>query len=180
MIIQTNEELIKEIERHSPDTVYEWSASFPKAAKADASEVAQYLNGWADSNGGKIVTAHLASDADRAGSPLYPLVTHDMEVAAHQWRLHEVRGICNALRVVVVQEAQDAEPTTVYVSAFPNVSEDGQRAYTPIRVVARSEDLALEYAESIKAELFRLSKKAREFGLFAEVVQAIESLNDAD
>lgn len=180
MIVATQEELFQILRQRNPSDRYEWQPrpGFNFHKKGDAGQIGQYLERMAEDNGGTITTMMIATDGDRRSSPLYPLFEHDMEVAALNWRHHETRNLIGSLVVVKTIESTDPdkETETIMVRAFPHVSDDGERSYTPVFVAARVPSLQNQIVKRLLSEARAWQKRAKEFAIFSEVTAAIELL----
>lgn len=183
MIVENKEQLLQIMRKRGTGDHYEWHSrpGFNFAKKADPEVVGRHLEAIAEANGGIITTDMLAADSDRQSSPLHPLVTHDMEIAAFNWRRHEVRQIVGSLVMVKIMESEEQnEAQEIRVRGFMHANAEGENVYAPVHIVARVPDLRDQIEQRLKLEIRSWQARAREFSLFGEVVAAIDALDQPD
>ncbi len=180
MIIADQDELFAMLRRRGPSDRYEWNPrpGFDFERKASAEEVGKRIEEMAEANGGVINTTMLTADGDNPRSPLYPLFEHDIEVAAHNWRSHEARNLIGSLSVVKVVgiDPETEQPQVLRVRAFPHVMSDGENCYTPVYVAAKVPDLQQQIVRKLASEARAWQRRAKDFGIFSNIVSAIEQL----
>lgn len=177
---------------------YQWRSG--SVYRANPQTVGKHIEMLAALNGGAVTTEIVANEANVQNSPLYDLFEHDIEVAAYEYHKAQARGIVNSLVIVTVipadkpahreyqsqtrlidieveREETDEDGMPVTVRAFPCVlSDQGQRYYTPLQAVLSNGALRDQYAARLLQEFKSLARRAKDFRLFSDVVNAIEGL----
>ena len=179
---------------------YQWKNG--SRFKVDPGVVGARLEQLAELGSGQITTEMVANEATDLNSPLYELFEHDIELAAYEYHKQQARQIVNNLVIVTVIPApkrnepvtsanniivdlrtddgdgddDDTVDTPVVARAFPSVFVGGNHYYTPLQVVLRDSMLKSQYLAGIYNELKSLARKAKDFKIFGEVVEAIDAL----
>lgn len=183
MIIQDKEQLMKILRRKQATDRYEWRPrpGFDFHKRADAADVARYLESMAADNGGVVTTGMIAAESDNPKSPIYPLFERDIETAAHQWRLHEIRNMVASIIVVktVRSDEPGQAPSELRVRSFHSIMTDGHTAYAPVRLAATVPDLQRQIVERLYTEAQQWMNRARDFSVFAKIVEAISGLPES-
>ncbi len=167
----------------------------------DPGVVGARLEQLAELGSGQITTEMVANEGTDPNSPLYDLFEHDIELAAYEYHKQQARQIINNLVIVTVIPApkrnepvtsanniivdlrmndgdddDDTVDTPVVARAFPSVFVGGNHYYTPLQVVLHDSTLKSQYLTGIYNELKSLARKAKDFKVFGEVVEAIDAL----
>jgi hypothetical protein len=183
MIIQDKDQLMKILRRKQATDRYEWRPrpGFDFHKRADAAEVARYLESMAAENGGVVTTSMIAAESDNPKSPIYPLFERDMEAAALRWRLHEIRNMIASIIVVKTVKSDEPgnEPTELRVRSFHSIITDGRTAYAPVRLAATVPDLQRQIIERLYTEAQQWMNRARDFNVFTKIVEAISELPES-
>lgn len=149
--------------------LYQWRTG--QRYIGDAQEIADHIARLAELKGGGLTTDELVADALDERSPLHPNIEKDEQVAAHNWRKHQVRNLIGALvRVTVKEEPQGEREVTI--RAFPHV----EGLYRPAEVVITETQLNDAYQKILYHDLLQTRQRIANFAAFSGVVKAIDNL----
>ena len=118
-----------------------------------------------DSND-KLTADLVVSTAQDPSSPLHPYFEWDDNVAAHQWRLNQARGLI--ARVKIFHEDRPAVRAWVNV---PSLS-----SYQPAETVASDSDLLAEVLAGFLRDISRMRDRLRRFSEFADIANALDAI----
>ena len=149
--------------------IYQWKDGFQYIG--DAQEIGDHLVALAEAKGGGLTTDDIVADALDPSSPLHPNVEKDDQVAAHNWRKHQMRNLVGSLVTVKVDQTDTLE-REIKVRGFPNV--DG--LYRPVDVVVTDTQLADAYKKVLARDLGIMRRRMLNFDEFSGVVKAIDEL----
>lgn len=128
---------------------------------------------------GALKPTNVVEEARPEEAPLHPAFEWNDSIAAEEWRLHTARNLIRSVQVITSDNQKEA----VYVSV---VTEQKEREYQPLAVVAKSPDL---YAEAVyeaqqrikaaKKSLDDLERAAENTGMQSVHRQAIKTASEA-
>lgn len=156
-----------------PVTPGQYSWKYP--IKADAQEIGEELETLVEENDGRLTKEAVVERARNPASPLHPLIEWDNEVAAKKFRnLQAAYIVRNIVFVEPAPTGQD-EARVMSIRSFFNVIEEGERFYSPIRVVIANE-VQREYAiREIYRGLAAWRRKSESFPEFEAIHQVIDN-----
>jgi len=128
---------------------------------------------------GALKPTNVVEEARPEEAPLHPVFEWNDSIAAGEWRLHTARNLIRSVQVIT----SDNQKESVYVSV---VTEQREREYQPLAVVAKSPDL---YAEAVydaqqrikaaKKSLDDLQRAAEHSGMESAQREAIKAASEA-
>lgn len=150
--------------------IYQWRENGLKYV-GDAQEIAAHLERLAETKGGGLTTDEIVADAMDDRSPLHPNIEMDDQIAAHNWRKHQVRGLIGSLVRVTVEQTDTIE-REITIRGFPHV--DG--LYRPSAVVLTDTQLNDAYKKILARDLMAMRQRMTNYTEFSGVVSAIDQL----
>lgn len=114
-------------------------------------------------------------DARPEGSVLHRFFEWDDAKAAEQFRLAQARHVVSC---VVVQRTEDHGEVTP-VRAFVKIRDESIDSYEPIHSVMSDASLRAKVLRQCKSEIFTMREKLRAFEDFADVLGALETVDQA-
>lgn len=167
-------DMFAQLRRKDVNDRYEWHSNPGfNFTKHSAEVIAEHLLKLAGDNGDNLHTKMIVDDAHDPSSPLHPLFEHDVEIAASKWWYVTARSIANSLRLVKVTIVNE-ERIEQRVPGFINLMVDKRYTYVPVRVVARTPHMKDQAIDRLISEAKSFAHKAKELGLFARAVEAID------
>jgi hypothetical protein len=128
---------------------------------------------------GALKPTNVVDEARPEEAPLHPAFEWNDAIAAEEWRLHTARHLIRSVQVIT----SDNQKESIYVSV---VTEQKDRQYQPLAVVAKSPDL---YAEAVyeaqqrikaaKKALDDLERAAEHSGMKGAQRNAIKAASEA-
>ena len=128
---------------------------------------------------GALKPINVVEEARPEEAPLHPVFEWNDSIAAEEWRLHTARNLIRSVQVIT----SDDQKESVYVSV---VTQQREREYQPLAVVAKSPDL---YAEAVyeaqqrinaaNKALDDLKRAAKHSGMESAKMNAIKAASEA-
>lgn len=160
--------------------VYEWSGySFNLPAQTVGEKLEEVEHKY-----GSVTTKNFLEESRAEDSSTHALFEWDDSIAAEKWRLDTARRVIGAVKIVVARPVEPEQTATV--RAFVNKEVDDSK--TPASYVSFSKAMNTNrenvYRDIVianaKRELSEFANKYRIYKEFAEVIEAIDRLNDAE
>lgn len=151
--------------------VYKWKGFVPH--KISAQIAGDELERIRQKYNGRLLSAHIVTEAKDKESPLHPEFEWNDKKAAHFYRLDQAGSIIR--NIVVVNVAANGEQQTV--RAFVNVEQDDQRHYTSISMAMGDDELRKQIIEQAWKELVSWRERYKELVEFAKLFAVIEEID---
>lgn len=142
---------------------------------ASAPVVAKWLSKIADESPDRGVrTEQILEHAEDDASPIHDLLEWDDTKAAHQHRLHQVRGIVNRLELEVITDTGDTQRQRMFVSVATGPG--AARTYYASAETMTDEELRRKAIATAIKELQAWARRHAQYAELSPVVKAIDKL----